>query len=52
MNSASLQFSRSAGRKQRFAFDPVVVMTTAALLLVGLVMVTSASVTVADRQSG
>ncbi len=52
MNSASMQFSRSAGRKQRFAFDPVIVMTTSALLLVGLVMVTSASVTVADRQSG
>ena len=52
MNSAALQFSRSAGRNQRFTFDPVMVMTTFALLLVGLVMVTSASVTVADRQSG
>jgi len=52
MNSASMQFSRSAGRKQRFTFDPVIVMTTSALLLIGLVMVTSASVTVADRQSG
>ncbi len=52
MNSAALQFSRSAGRNQRFVFDPVIVMITFALLLVGLVMVTSASVTVADRQSG
>ncbi len=52
MNSAALQFSRSAGRNQRFAFDSVILMTTFALLLVGLVMVTSASVTVADRQSG
>jgi cell division protein FtsW len=52
MNSASLQFSRSAGRNTRFVFDPVVPAVTFALLLIGLVMVTSASVTIAERQSG
>jgi cell division protein FtsW len=50
--SAALQFSRSAGRQQRLAIDPVIVMTVFALLLVGLVMVTSASLNVAERQTG
>jgi len=49
--SAALQFSRSAGRQQRLAIDPVIVMTVFALLLVGLVMVTSASLNVAERQT-
>ena len=50
--STALQFSRSAGRQQRLAIDPVIVMTVFALLLVGLVMVTSASLNVAERQTG
>ena len=50
--SAALQFSRSAGRQQRLAIDPVIVMTVFALLLVGLVMVTSASLNIAERQTG
>jgi cell division protein FtsW len=50
--SAALQFSRSAGRQQRLAIDPVIVLTVFALLLVGLVMVTSASLNVAERQTG
>jgi len=50
--SAALQFSRSAGRQQRLAIDPVIVMTVFALLLVGLVMVTSASLSIAERQTG
>ena len=49
---ASLAYSRSAGRQPRLALDPVIVATTLALLLVGLVMVTSASVTLAERQAG
>jgi cell division protein FtsW len=50
MNMGSaLQFSRSAGRQQRLAIDPVIVTTVFALLLVGLVMVTSASLTVSER---
>ena len=50
--SAALQFSRSAGRQQRLAIDPVIVLTVFALLLVGLVMVTSASLNIAERQTG
>ncbi len=48
---AALQYSRSAGRQQRLAIDPVIVATVFGLLLVGLVMVTSASLTVSERNS-
>ncbi len=48
----SLQYSRSAGRQQRLAIDPVILITVFGLLLVGLVMVTSASLNVAERLSG
>jgi cell division protein FtsW len=47
--STALQFSRSAGRQQRLAIDPVIVTVVSGLLLVGLVMVTSASLTVSER---
>jgi cell division protein FtsW len=50
--TSALQYSRSAGRPQRLAIDPVIVAATLGLLLLGLVMVTSASVTVADRELG
>lgn len=50
--SAALQFSRSAGRQQRLAIDPVIITAVFALLLVGLVMVTSASLNFAERQTG
>jgi len=50
--AASLAYSRSAGRQPRLAIDPVIVAVTLALLLVGLVMVTSASITLAERQVG
>jgi cell division protein FtsW len=50
MNAATLAFARSNGRPRRFAFDPVLLMTVAGILLLGLVMMTSASVTIADRQ--
>lgn len=46
---AALHYSRSAGRQQRLAIDPVIVTTVFGLLLVGLVMVTSASLTVSER---
>ncbi len=46
---AALHYSRSAGRQQRLAIDPVTVVTVLGLLLVGLVMVTSASLTVSER---
>jgi cell division protein FtsW len=42
MNAATLTFSRS-GARQRISLDPVVVCCALALLLMGLVMVTSAS---------
>ncbi len=49
---AALQFSRSAGRQQRLIIDTVIVTAVLCLLLVGLVMVTSASLNVAERQTG
>jgi cell division protein FtsW len=50
--SSALQYSRSAGRQQRLALDPVIVTTVFALLLVGLVMVTSASLSAGERAGG
>jgi cell division protein FtsW len=49
--SATLAYSRSAGRQPRLVIDAVIVSATLGLLLIGLVMVTSASVTIADRQA-
>jgi cell division protein FtsW len=51
-SSAALQYSRSAGRQQRLALDPVILATVFGLLLIGLVMVSSASVNVAERLTG
>ena len=50
MNTATLSFARSSARPRRFAFDTVLMLTVAALLLLGLVMMTSASIAIADRQ--
>jgi cell division protein FtsW len=50
MNVAAQQFSRSTGRTARLSFDPVLVSIALALLLLGLVMVTSASISIADRE--
>lgn len=50
MNAATLSFSRSSGRPRRFAFDTILMLTVGALLLLGLVMMTSASIAIADRQ--
>ena len=50
--SAELAYSRSAGRQPRLSLDPVLVAATLGLLLLGLVMMASASVTVADRLAG
>jgi cell division protein FtsW len=52
MKAASLAHSRSAGRQQRLFVDPVLVSAALGLLLIGLVMVTSASVTIAERTAG
>ncbi|MFZ2507532.1 MAG: putative lipid II flippase FtsW [Steroidobacteraceae bacterium] len=48
----ALQYSRSAGRQPRLILDPVIVAATFGLLLIGLVIVASASVNVAERQTG
>jgi cell division protein FtsW len=50
VNTAALSFARSSVRPRRFAFDSVLMLTVAALLLLGLVMMTSASTSIADRQ--
>ena len=52
MNAAALQFSRSLGRTPRLTFDPVLVSCALALLLLGLVMVTSASISIAEQELG
>src|SRR5215510_1692248 len=49
MNAATLQFSRPAARPARLVLDPVLIACVLALLLIGLVMVTSASMPIADR---
>ena len=50
--TAELAYSRSAGRQPRLTLDPVLLAATLGLLLLGLVMMASASVTLADRQAG
>jgi len=52
MSAATLTYARSAGRPRRLVFDPWVVGAVAALLLIGLVMVASASMGVSDRETG
>jgi cell division protein FtsW len=48
MSAASLTFARSSGRSRRLILDPVLVTAVLGLLLFGLVMVASASITIAD----
>jgi cell division protein FtsW len=50
MNTAALAFARSSARPRQFAFDSILLLTVGALLLLGLVMMTSASISIADRQ--
>jgi cell division protein FtsW len=50
--SIALQYSRSAGRQPRLVLDPVIVTAVAGLLLIGIVMMTSASLNVAERATG
>jgi cell division protein FtsW len=47
-----MQYSRSAGRQQRLALDPVMIAAVFGLLLAGLIMVGSASLNVAERLTG
>jgi cell division protein FtsW len=50
MNAATLTFARSNARPRAFVFDQVLILAAAAILLLGLIMVTSASISVADKQ--
>ena len=52
MSAATLSYARSTGRPRRLTFDPWVIGPVAALLLVGLVMVASASIGVSDKEMG
>ncbi len=52
MTAATLTYARSTGRPRRFMFDPVLLLVVAGLLLIGLVMVASASIATAEREFG
>jgi cell division protein FtsW len=52
MSAATLSYARSTGRPRRLALDAWVIGPVAALLLVGLVMVASASIGVSERELG
>jgi cell division protein FtsW len=52
MSAASLAFPRSPARSRKISFDLVLTLSTSALLLIGLIMVTSASVSVAEHALG
>ncbi len=50
--AATMSFARSSGQPRRLALDPWVIGTVAALLLIGLVMVASASIGIAEKETG
>jgi cell division protein FtsW len=52
MNTATLSHGLRARERAPFVWDPVTLSLTAALLLIGLVMVTSASMSIAAREQG
>jgi len=52
MTTAAMSYARSTGRPRRFALDPWVTGAVAALLLIGLVIVASASIGVAEQETG
>jgi cell division protein FtsW len=52
MNAATMGYGIRARERMPFAWDPVTLGLAAALLLVGMVMVTSASMSVAAKQLG
>ena len=49
MSAVPLAFARSNARPKKFVFDNVLMLITAAILLLGLVMMTSASISIADK---
>jgi cell division protein FtsW len=52
MTTTTMSYARSTGQPRRFAFDPWLIGTIGALLLVGLIMVASASIGVSERETG
>ena len=52
MNAVATPMTRSVERAPLLRVDPVLLLLVAAILLLGLIMVTSASVTAAARESG
>jgi cell division protein FtsW len=52
MTTTTMSYARSTGQPRRFAFDPWLIGTVATLLLVGLIMVASASIGVSERETG
>jgi cell division protein FtsW len=52
MTTAAMTYARSTGRPRRLALDPWLIGAVAGLLLVGLVMVASASIGISDREAG
>lgn len=49
MSAATLAFARSNARTRHFEFDTTLLLLVGAIVLLGLVMMTSASISVADR---
>jgi len=52
MTAASMSYARSSGRPRRLVMDPWLVGSVLALLLIGLVMVASASIGISERDTG
>ena len=52
MSAASMAYARSSGRPRRLALDPWLMAPVLALLLIGLVMVASASIGISERELG
>jgi cell division protein FtsW len=52
MTATTMSYARSSGQPRRFVFDTWVVGAVATLLLIGLIMVASASIGVSDHESG
>ena len=52
MTSATLSMPRAEGRRRGFRLDPVLLAIVLSILLLGLVMVTSASISIASRDGG
>jgi cell division protein FtsW len=52
MSAATLTFARSSGRARKLILDPTLMLAVIGLLLLGLIMVTSASITVAASDFG